>query len=130
MPPLSQCIFDRAQENATMSTQVCKMTRGQSGPCSTAARRGDLWKYVDGNKRLAVQWSAWLTHTRPDPPTLEEHHADLAPQERIRHRAALLDARDRASAAASAVVSPHLLPSLRIPSPSPTPGRLLIPLPR
>ncbi|KAJ7485401.1 hypothetical protein FB451DRAFT_55912 [Mycena latifolia] len=82
---------------------------------------GDMWKYVGGNKRLAVQWSAWLTHTRPDPPTLEELHADLVRQERMRHRVALLDARDRAEAAASAVVAPPLSPSARIPSPPPAP---------
>jgi hypothetical protein len=51
----------------------------------------DVWKYIGGGKRLpgmfltfflygphhmfdtciTVQWSAWLTHTRPDPPSLE-----------------------------------------------------------
>ncbi|KAJ7158375.1 hypothetical protein C8R43DRAFT_1234308 [Mycena crocata] len=55
----------------------------------------DMWKYVGGNKRLAVQWSSWLTHTRPDPPTLEELNADLIRQERMRRNVALLDARDQ-----------------------------------
>ncbi|KAJ7512654.1 hypothetical protein B0H11DRAFT_1946733 [Mycena galericulata] len=55
----------------------------------------DVWKYIGGNRRLAVQWSAWLTHTRPDPPTLEELQSDLIRQERVRRNVALLDARDR-----------------------------------
>ncbi|KAG1745327.1 hypothetical protein EDB19DRAFT_485896 [Suillus lakei] len=38
----------------------------------------DMWAYVASGKRLPVQWSAWLTHTRPDPPTLEELQADLS----------------------------------------------------
>ncbi|KAJ7126109.1 hypothetical protein C8R44DRAFT_781073 [Mycena epipterygia] len=55
----------------------------------------DMWKYIGGNRRLAVQWSSWLTHTRPDAPTLEELQADLIRQERVRRNVALLDARDR-----------------------------------
>ncbi|KAF7360413.1 hypothetical protein MVEN_00771300 [Mycena venus] len=55
----------------------------------------DMWKYVGGNKRLAVQWSSWLTHTRPDPPSLEELQVDLIRQERVRRNVALLTARDR-----------------------------------
>ncbi|KAF7318898.1 hypothetical protein HMN09_00225600 [Mycena chlorophos] len=34
----------------------------------------DMYKYIGGQRRLAVQWSAWLTHTRRDPPTLEASH--------------------------------------------------------
>uniref|UniRef100_A0ABQ0M738 NADH dehydrogenase [ubiquinone] 1 alpha subcomplex subunit n=1 Tax=Mycena chlorophos TaxID=658473 RepID=A0ABQ0M738_MYCCL len=55
----------------------------------------DMYKYIGGQRRLAVQWSAWLTHTRRDPPTLEELQADLIRQDRLRHNVALLDARDR-----------------------------------
>ncbi|KAJ7741409.1 hypothetical protein DFH07DRAFT_837975 [Mycena maculata] len=71
----------------------------------------NVWKYIGGNRRLAVQWSAWLTHTRPDPPTFEELQADLVRQERVRRNVALLEARDREEdrlrlAAQSAVMSP------------------------
>ncbi|KAJ7927526.1 hypothetical protein B0H13DRAFT_1970761, partial [Mycena leptocephala] len=55
----------------------------------------NVWKYIGGNRRLAVQWSSWLTHTRPDPPTLEELQTDLIRQERVRRNVALLDARDQ-----------------------------------
>ncbi|KAI0090342.1 hypothetical protein BDY19DRAFT_992545 [Irpex rosettiformis] len=56
-------------------------------------RRGqDMWTYIAGDKRLPVQWTSWLTHTRIHPPTLEELHADLVRQEHIRQRVALLEA--------------------------------------
>ncbi|KAJ6488050.1 hypothetical protein C8R45DRAFT_264621 [Mycena sanguinolenta] len=55
----------------------------------------DMWKYVGGSKRLSVQWSSWLTHTRPDPPTMEELQADLMRQERVRRNVMLLNARDQ-----------------------------------
>ncbi|PBK68916.1 hypothetical protein ARMSODRAFT_1004725 [Armillaria solidipes] len=56
---------------------------------------GDMWLYIGGPKRLPVQWSAWLSHTRPDPPTLQELQIDLARQERVLRNAALIEARDR-----------------------------------
>ncbi|KAI0250643.1 hypothetical protein BJV78DRAFT_1217615 [Lactifluus subvellereus] len=31
----------------------------------------DMWDYVGSARRLPVQWVSWLSHTRPDPPTLE-----------------------------------------------------------
>ncbi|KAI0064356.1 hypothetical protein BV25DRAFT_312510 [Artomyces pyxidatus] len=54
-----------------------------------------MWNYVAGSKRLPVQWVSWLSHTRPDAPTLEELRADLERQRRILHNAALIEARDR-----------------------------------
>ncbi|KAF8884895.1 hypothetical protein CPB84DRAFT_1685717 [Gymnopilus junonius] len=56
----------------------------------------DVWKYIGGGKRLAIQWSAWLTHTRKDPPTLEELQADLRRQQRVLANVALIEERDRA----------------------------------
>ncbi|EPT00618.1 hypothetical protein FOMPIDRAFT_1122413 [Fomitopsis schrenkii] len=55
----------------------------------------DMLTYVAGKRRLPVQWSAWLTHTRPHPPSLEELHADIARQRRVLQNAALIEARDR-----------------------------------
>ncbi|KAG7448686.1 uncharacterized protein BT62DRAFT_929777 [Guyanagaster necrorhizus] len=55
----------------------------------------DMWLYIGGPKRLPVQWSAWLSHTRPDPPTIQELQTDLARQERVSRNAALIEARDR-----------------------------------
>ncbi|KAF9528336.1 hypothetical protein CPB83DRAFT_854416 [Crepidotus variabilis] len=56
----------------------------------------DMWKYIGGSKRLPIQWSAWLTHTRLQPPTLQELEADIARRQRVLANAALIDARDRA----------------------------------
>ncbi|KAI0676469.1 hypothetical protein C8Q78DRAFT_23825 [Trametes maxima] len=70
-----------------------------------------MWAYVGGRKRLAVQWTAWLTHTRPHPPSVEELHADLERQRRVLFNAALIEARDReekARIAASGLATPHL----------------------
>ncbi|KAJ6541118.1 hypothetical protein B0H10DRAFT_2245036 [Mycena sp. CBHHK59/15] len=78
----------------------------------------NMWKYVGGNRRLVVQWSSWLTHTRPDPPTLEELQADLVRQERVRMNVARLEARDhedRLRLAAS--MSPPTIPP---PTPPPS----------
>ncbi|KZT69938.1 hypothetical protein DAEQUDRAFT_725917 [Daedalea quercina L-15889] len=55
----------------------------------------DMLTYVAGKKRLPVQWTAWLTHTRLRPPTVEELHADLERQLRVQRNAALIEARDR-----------------------------------
>ncbi|KAI0918571.1 hypothetical protein AcV5_002524 [Taiwanofungus camphoratus] len=55
----------------------------------------DMLDYASGGRRLPVQWSSWLTHTRPHPPTLEELHADLERQKRVLLNAALIAARDR-----------------------------------
>ncbi|KAI0346617.1 hypothetical protein BDW22DRAFT_1352765 [Trametopsis cervina] len=55
----------------------------------------DMWTYIAGEKRLPVQWSSWLTHTRIHPPTVEELQADLIRQARVKARAAIIDERDR-----------------------------------
>ncbi|KAI0806200.1 hypothetical protein BC629DRAFT_1151798 [Irpex lacteus] len=47
----------------------------------------DMWTYIAGKRRLPVQWTAWLTHTRVHAPTIEE---------RLRLRVAMLEAADRA----------------------------------
>ncbi|KIK47022.1 hypothetical protein CY34DRAFT_799871 [Suillus luteus UH-Slu-Lm8-n1] len=59
----------------------------------------DMWTYVASGKRLPVQWSAWLTHTRPDPPSIEELQADLTRQRRVKLNAAILEAKDEAERA-------------------------------
>ncbi|KAF8155643.1 hypothetical protein B0H34DRAFT_714199 [Crassisporium funariophilum] len=58
----------------------------------------DVWKYIGGGKRLPIQWSAWLTHTRAQPPTLEELQADMARQQRVMANVAIIEARDQAEA--------------------------------
>ncbi|KAL6300414.1 hypothetical protein BKA93DRAFT_532367 [Sparassis latifolia] len=58
-------------------------------------RGRDMWHYIAGNRRIAVQWTSWLTHTRPNPPTLEELQADAERQRRVLLNVAILEARDR-----------------------------------
>ncbi|THU80779.1 hypothetical protein K435DRAFT_779390 [Dendrothele bispora CBS 962.96] len=54
----------------------------------------DMWSYVGGQRRLPIQWTAWLAHTRPSPPTLQELQHDLLRQQRVLHNARLLEAAD------------------------------------
>ncbi|EKM76764.1 hypothetical protein AGABI1DRAFT_115638, partial [Agaricus bisporus var. burnettii JB137-S8] len=54
----------------------------------------DVWNYIGGGKRLPVQWSMWLSHTRPHPSTVEELQQDAERQRRVLANAALIDARD------------------------------------
>ncbi|KAF8843815.1 hypothetical protein BDN67DRAFT_896257 [Paxillus ammoniavirescens] len=58
-------------------------------------RNDDMWAYIASGRRLPVQWNAWLTHTRHNPPTIEELQADLARQRRVEINAAILGARDK-----------------------------------
>ncbi|KIP12155.1 hypothetical protein PHLGIDRAFT_124328, partial [Phlebiopsis gigantea 11061_1 CR5-6] len=55
----------------------------------------DMWTYIAGERRLPVQWTSWLTHTRIYPPSLEELAADLERQKRVQLRAAMIEARDQ-----------------------------------
>lgn len=56
-------------------------------------------------KRLAVQWKMWLSHTRPNPPTLEELQADVVRQQRVLANVALLEEQERQRKAR--IVSPE-----------------------
>ncbi|PCH35238.1 hypothetical protein WOLCODRAFT_80132 [Wolfiporia cocos MD-104 SS10] len=55
----------------------------------------DMLDYVGGSRRLPIQWTSWLTHTRSHPPGLEELHADLERQKRVQYNVAVIEARDR-----------------------------------
>ncbi|KJA18426.1 hypothetical protein HYPSUDRAFT_118544, partial [Hypholoma sublateritium FD-334 SS-4] len=59
----------------------------------------EVWRYISGGKRLPIQWSAWLTHTRKEPPTIEELEADIRRQLRLSANVARIEARDAAEAA-------------------------------
>ncbi|KAJ3829538.1 hypothetical protein F5880DRAFT_348994 [Lentinula raphanica] len=52
----------------------------------------DVWNYISGSKRLPIQWSAWLAHTRLNPPSIQELQMDLMRQHRVQQNAALIDA--------------------------------------
>ncbi|KAJ7574400.1 hypothetical protein C8J56DRAFT_979528 [Mycena floridula] len=51
--------------------------------------------YIGGSKKIPVQWSAWLSHTRVSPPSVEELESDAARQQRVLINAARIEARDR-----------------------------------
>ncbi|TDL18717.1 hypothetical protein BD410DRAFT_728115 [Rickenella mellea] len=55
----------------------------------------DMWHYVSSSRSLPVQWTAWLAHTRLNPPTLQvsELQADLERQQRVRENAAIIEER-------------------------------------
>ncbi|KAI0720665.1 hypothetical protein C8T65DRAFT_632320 [Cerioporus squamosus] len=76
----------------------------------------DMLHYVSGHRRLAVQWTSWLTHTRSHPPTLEELQADLERQRRVRLNAAMIEARDRAQAAQIAAAEQPVVRHVEAPS--------------
>ncbi|KAG8757523.1 hypothetical protein FRC12_010285 [Ceratobasidium sp. 428] len=42
-----------------------------------------------------VQWTSWLSHTRPDPPTLQELQADILRRQRLQQNVQAIEARDR-----------------------------------
>ncbi|KAI0078377.1 hypothetical protein K474DRAFT_1706590 [Panus rudis PR-1116 ss-1] len=66
----------------------------------------DMWTYIASGKRLPVQWTSWLSHTRSHPPTIEELLADLERQRRIREKVAMIEARDRELKAAEQLSAP------------------------
>ncbi|KAM5532899.1 hypothetical protein V8D89_013451 [Ganoderma adspersum] len=75
------------------------------------AKGTHMLDYVSGHRRLAVQWTSWMTHTRSHPPTLQELQGDLERQRRILQNVAMIEARDRAEAeqiAAQQAPTPHL----------------------
>ncbi|KAI0703716.1 hypothetical protein BC835DRAFT_1303000 [Cytidiella melzeri] len=79
--------YPNAHDGVSRTKRVVKYRRGY-----------DMWTYIAGDKRLPVQWSSWLTHTRIQAPTLEELQADLLRQERMKMRVALISAGDRDAA--------------------------------
>ncbi|OJA12160.1 hypothetical protein AZE42_12778 [Rhizopogon vesiculosus] len=82
-------------------------------------RNEDMWTYIASGKRLPVQWSTWLTHTRPDPPTTEELQADLARQQRVKMNAAILEVKDQEERAnRTRLVAPSLHSETKKGSPS------------
>ncbi|WVQ79998.1 hypothetical protein IAT38_002099 [Cryptococcus sp. DSM 104549] len=52
-------------------------------------------EYMREDMRPPFQWRAWLSHTRHDPPTVEELQRDLVRQARLLPRVAAIEARER-----------------------------------
>ncbi|KAF8916365.1 hypothetical protein CPB85DRAFT_1289384 [Mucidula mucida] len=53
------------------------------------------WDYIGGRRRLPAQWSAWLSHTRIGPPSMEELQLDWARQQKLKMNVAMIEQRDR-----------------------------------
>ncbi|KAL1741928.1 hypothetical protein HDZ31DRAFT_44372 [Schizophyllum fasciatum] len=81
----------------------------------------DEYAYISRHKLLPVQWSAWLSHTRQNAPTLEELQADADRQQRLRMKVAMIEARDAEERAHRELLSE---PQSYSPSP-PTAGEAL-----
>ncbi|KAJ8085902.1 hypothetical protein PM082_004721 [Marasmius tenuissimus] len=77
--------YERPGHNPNRAKRVVKYRRPE-----------DQWLYIGGGKRLAVQWSAWLSHTRANPPTMQELQLDMLRQQRLQHNVQLIQARDEA----------------------------------
>ncbi|CAK9784386.1 hypothetical protein CC85DRAFT_330706 [Cutaneotrichosporon oleaginosum] len=52
--------------------------------------------YRRGTAQLPVQWTAWMSHTRADPPSMAELEADARRQAALRARVLEIEARERA----------------------------------
>jgi len=59
--------------------------------------QGKITEYATGGLKLPVQWSAWLAHTRREPPSIEELFKDNERQRVVQHNAQLLALRDAQS---------------------------------
>ncbi|WWD19317.1 hypothetical protein CI109_103775 [Kwoniella shandongensis] len=55
----------------------------------------DLSEYTRTELRPPVQWRAWLSHTRPNPPSLTELQSDFDRQSSLQPKIAAIEARER-----------------------------------
>ncbi|OCF75730.1 hypothetical protein I204_03022 [Kwoniella mangroviensis CBS 8886] len=55
----------------------------------------DLAEYSRAELRPPVQWRAWLSHTRVEPPTLQELEYDYSRQQGLQPKIAAIEARER-----------------------------------
>ncbi|KAK1921014.1 hypothetical protein DB88DRAFT_501909 [Papiliotrema laurentii] len=51
--------------------------------------------YTSGQHRLPIQWTAWLAHTRSEPPSIAELQKDAQRQSSLTSRIAEIEARER-----------------------------------
>lgn len=55
----------------------------------------DVVQNANRARQLPVQWTSWLSHTRPDPPTLQELQADILRRQRLQQNVWAIEARER-----------------------------------
>jgi len=66
----------------------------------------DTFGLASSGARLPVQWTAWLSHTRPDPPNLEELERDAIRQQSLEQNVRVLQLRDNGQASAATPSNP------------------------
>ncbi|KAK4685141.1 NADH dehydrogenase [ubiquinone] 1 alpha subcomplex assembly factor 2, partial [Tremellales sp. Uapishka_1] len=55
----------------------------------------DITDYTSGYSRLPVQWTAWMAHTRTNPPTIEELERDYNRQTRLTPLISAIEEREK-----------------------------------
>ncbi|KAF8609181.1 hypothetical protein BDV93DRAFT_518030 [Ceratobasidium sp. AG-I] len=55
----------------------------------------DVVQNANRARQLPVQWTSWLSHTRPDPPTIQELQKDILRRQRLLQNVQMIEARDR-----------------------------------
>jgi len=64
-------------------------------------------KNGQGIATIPIQWNAWLSHTRPSPPSLGELRVDAGRMEQVRMRAFMLDQEERQRRQVAAPLEPQ-----------------------
>jgi len=73
--------------------------------------KGKITEYATGGLRLPIQWSAWLTHTRRDPPSMDELMKDYERRKTLQHNTRVLALRDEESRKPRIAVSERAQPA-------------------
>ncbi|CAE6524111.1 unnamed protein product [Rhizoctonia solani] len=82
---------NRYYEIPTKRTDLVRPTRR----VEYNATSHDVTQNANRARQLSVQWTSWLSHTRPDPPTIQELQADVLRRQRLQHNVRMIEARDR-----------------------------------
>ncbi|CAE6533416.1 unnamed protein product [Rhizoctonia solani] len=82
---------NRYYEIPTKRTDLVRPTRR----VEYNATSHDVTQNANRARQLSVQWTSWLSHTRPDPPRIQELQADILRRQRLQHNVRMIEARDR-----------------------------------
>ncbi|KAF9511644.1 hypothetical protein BS47DRAFT_1143041 [Hydnum rufescens UP504] len=94
--------YPPAQPNATRTKRVV-----------VYRKQRDMWKYASGISRLPVQWTAWMSHTRLYPPSIEDLQNDMVRRSRVTQLAAQIETRDQEERHRQLVASSALGPTVQ-----------------
>lgn len=70
-------------------------TEGSKERMINSGNYSNRLEYRLGTQQLPVQWTAWMSFTRANPPTMDELKRDYVRQERLRQRVAEIEERER-----------------------------------